>query len=99
MRFDVAVVGGDVLREREEEGPVVLIRLGVAGFDAVGAERRGCARVSDVEIGAGGCVDGGVAGAGGEEEFEIGELGERVAGEGGAFAHGGDDGKGFEASD
>jgi len=47
-----------------------------------------------------GCqVDAGVAQAGGEEKFEVRELREEVGREGGALAHAGDDGEGFEAVD
>ena len=44
-------------------------------------------------------VDGSIAEAGCEEEFEVRELLEEVCGEGGAFAHGRDDGVGFKAGD
>lgn len=75
---------------------MVLIGLRVAQLDVLGAQRGGGAGVDDVEVGAGGGVDGGVAGACGQEEAQVGQGGEDGAWEWSAFAHGADDCEGVE---
>lgn len=65
--------------------------LGVSGKFALGA----CD--DDAVGGSGGEVDGFVAGAGVEQEFEVREVGEERGGERRAFPHGGDDLIGFQA--
>ena len=91
---DGAVVAGDVLGEGEDQGPGVLgggVEAGGAGGGGPGDD--------DAAVGGGGDVEAGVARPGREEEFEVREARQDGRGEGGAFAHGGDDLEGVQAGD
>jgi hypothetical protein len=66
---------------------------GGGAADAAGAADR------DAALGAGLQVDGGVAGAGGDQEFQVGQAFDDLAGERGALAHHLDDGEALQGLD